>query len=421
MRHRSARCIFVDPLATQMTTMSTDAISVSPHDAALSDAIAWTREVLADPERETLPEERVDLASFTPAQIEALLMEAFGERRFRASQVTQWLFERLVQDFSAMTNVSQQLRARFERTLNIEALKFDQSHEAADGTVKLAFKCRDNAVIETVYIPSEGRNTLCISSQVGCAMGCTFCWTAKMGLRRNLTAAEIVGQVMHARRLMGERNGHIGNIVFMGMGEPLHNYDNVLQAIRVLTDEAGLNFSRRKITVSTSGLVPQIRKLGHDADVNLAISLNGTTDAQRGAIMPVNDRWNIEALMDALREYPLERRQRLTFEYVLIRDLNDTLDDARRLVKLMRGVKGKVNLIPFNPHPHTPFQTPDEATIDAFQQHLVANHVNCFRRVTRGQEEMAACGQLGKPGDRKEPPHLRKRLELLRGQLATKA
>lgn len=289
-------------------------------------------------------------------------------------------------------------------------------------TVKFTMELADGLETESVAIPMRHRDgsvtrTLCVSSQVGCAMGCTFCWTAKMGLHRNLTVAEIVDQVVWARRLMAEHNGHIGNIVFMGMGEPLHNYDNVVRAIKILTDEFGLDFSRRKITVSTSGLVPALERFGQEVDVSLAVSLNGTTNEQRSSIMPVNDRWSIEELMACLRAYPLEKRERITLEYVLIRDLNDSLDDARRLVKLVRGLPSKINLIPFNPHPHTPFQTPDEDVIDRFQAYLVEHNVSCFRRRTRGQDEMAACGQLGKPGE-KEPPHVRKRLDKFRAKAA---
>ena len=362
-----------------------------------------------------LPEaERVELKGLTYEQVEALLVQGLGEKRFRAQQVFQWMYLHLAPEASAMTNLARPLRERLERLTSVSSLEHVASYPSADGTTKLTFRCRDHAVIETVYIPAEGRNTLCISSQVGCAMGCTFCWTAKMGLRRNLSVAEIVDQVVWARRLMGDKNGHIGNIVFMGMGEPLHNYDHVVRSIQILTDNRGLDFSRRKITVSTSGLVPQLERLGQETDINIAISLNATTDEQRSSIMPINDRWNIEALMACLREYPLEQRQRITFEYVMIKGLNDSMQDAKRLVKLMRGMKAKVNLIPFNTHPNSPFETPDEQTIDAFQEHLRQHHVSCFRRATRGRDEMAACGQLGRPGDRKEPLHVRKRLEAFR-------
>jgi 23S rRNA (adenine2503-C2)-methyltransferase len=393
----------------------------APEQAAhVREALAWLetwRGERADGERWPLPQERLDLKDFGRDELVTLMQAGFGEKRFRGQQLFGWLYQRLASDLEQMTDLSKAFRERLDRLFAVSALEVVGQHEAKDGTTKIAFKCRDGSVMETVYIPSEGRNTLCISSQVGCAMGCTFCWTAKMGLHRNLTVAEIVDQVVWARRLMAEHNGHIGNIVFMGMGEPLHNYDNVVRAIKILTDEFGLDFSRRKITVSTSGLVPALERFGQEVDVSLAVSLNGTTNEQRSSIMPVNDRWSIEELMACLRAYPLEKRERITLEYVLIRDLNDSLDDARRLVKLVRGLPSKINLIPFNPHPHTPFQTPDEDVIDRFQAYLVEHNVSCFRRRTRGQDEMAACGQLGKPGE-KEPPHVRKRLDKFRAKAA---
>ncbi|MBA2661134.1 MAG: 23S rRNA (adenine(2503)-C(2))-methyltransferase RlmN [Bradymonadaceae bacterium] len=360
-------------------------------------------------------EGRFDLQDFTFAELAQLSIEGLGEKAYRGKQLFQWLYLHLAGSFDEMTNISKSSRAQLADVARVSALEHVGSHESADGTNKLTFRCHDGAIIETVFIPSENRNTLCISSQVGCAMGCTFCFTAKMGLKRNLSASEIVDQVAQARKLMGEKNGHIGNIVFMGMGEPLHNLDNVIRAIHILVDTNGLNFSRRKITVSTSGLVPQIRRLGEETDIQLAISLNATTDATRSSIMPVNDRWGLDELMACLREFPLDNRERITFEYVLIKDLNDTLDDAKRIMELTRNVPAKINLIPFNPHPNTPFETPSEQTIDAFQQYLLDRNVAVFRRRTRGQDEMAACGQLGKPGD-KEPAHVRKRLENFRNQ-----
>ncbi|RAL25275.1 23S rRNA (adenine(2503)-C(2))-methyltransferase RlmN [Lujinxingia litoralis] len=362
----------------------------------------------------------LDLKNFNRTELKRLFSEGFGEKAFRAKQVYQWLYLHMAEDFEAMTNLSRGLREKLSAQARVSALEYHGSHRAHDGTTKLTFKCDDGAVIETVYIPSEGRNTLCISSQVGCAMGCTFCYTAKMGLKRNLSTAEIVEQVVQARRRMGEVNGHIGNIVFMGMGEPLHNVDNVIRAIHILTDEEGLNFSRRKVTVSTSGLVPAIKRLGEETDVQLAISLNATTDETRGQIMPVNDRWDLETLIGALKEFPLSNRERITFEYVMIRDFNDTLEDAQRIIELTREIPSKINLIPFNPHPRTPFQTPPEERIDAFQKYLVDRNVGVYRRRTRGRDEMAACGQLGKPGE-KEPPHVRKRLEKFRNESSTNA
>ena len=358
-------------------------------------------------------DEHVDLMNLTREELVSFFKQGFDEPEFRGRQVSKWLYERRCESFDEMTNLSKELRATLKENARISPLRYNGAHPSEDGTTKLTFKCDDGAVVETVYIPSEKRNTLCISSQVGCAMGCTFCYTAKMGLKRNLSAAEIVDQVVQARREMTDVNGRIGNIVFMGMGEPLHNVDEVIQSIHILLDEEGLNFSRRKITVSTSGVVPAIQQLGQETDIQLAISLNATTDETRSQIMPVNDRWGIEELLDAARNYPITSRERITFEYVMIKDFNDSLEDARRLVKLTEDIPSKINLIPFNPHPKTPFETPSEATIDAFQKYLVDRHVGVYRRRTRGREEMAACGQLGKPGE-KEPPHVRKKLEAFR-------
>lgn len=380
----------------------------------VDDAVKWLESL--SPEDEVSEQEMLDLKDYTYKELVDLMMRGFGQKKFRGQQVFAWLYDKFAQDVDEMSNLSKGFRSRLARVARVSALEYTGKHESADGTVKLLFKCRDNSVVETVYIPSDGRNTLCISSQVGCAMGCTFCWTAKMGLHRHLSTAEIVEQVVQARKRMGDINGHIGNIVFMGMGEPLHNYDNVVRAIDLLTDQRGLDFSKRKITVSTSGVVSALEKLGHDVDVNIAISLNSTTDEQRSAIMPVNDRWNIEELLGALRRYPLEKRQRITFEYVMIKDFNDTIDDAKRLVRMLSTLPSKVNLIPFNPHPNSPFLPPAEEVVDAFRDYLVSKNMSCFRRKTRGQEEMAACGQLGKPGD-KEPAHVRKKLAPFRAEM----
>ncbi len=365
-----------------------------------------------------LPElERVDLKNFTREQLVRLVVEGYGEKAFRAQQVYEWLYRHLVASFEEMTNLSKAFRATLESTARVAPIRNVGTHGSTDGTAKLQFECDDQAVVESVYIPYASHVTLCISSQVGCAMGCTFCYTAKMGLVRHLSTAEIVDQVVQARRLALENDSLITNIVFMGMGEPLHNYDNVLQATHILIDQQGLDFSRRRVTVSTSGLVDPMRRFMEHSDAQLAVSLNATNDLVRSKIMPINDRWDLAELMKALHELPLDRRQRITLEYVLLKDINDSLDDAKRLVGLVHGLPCKVNLIPFNPHPGTPFETPSEEAIDAFQQHLINANVSVFRRQTRGRDEMAACGQLGKPGLRKEPAHLRKRLDLLRQEL----
>jgi 23S rRNA (adenine2503-C2)-methyltransferase len=359
------------------------------------------------------PGERVDLMNYSLEELKKLVEGGLGERDFRADQIFEWMYRHLAADFDAMTNLSKDFRAKLDDVARVSPISFKGAHPSGDGTTKLTFKCDDNAVIETVLIPAKNRNTLCVSSQVGCAMGCTFCYTAKMGLKRNLTTAEIVAQVVEARRRMTDEFGRIGNIVFMGMGEPLHNYDNVVRAIHVLTDQLGLDFSKRRVTVSTSGLVPELKKLGEDTDVQLAVSLNGTNDEQRSELMPVNDRWGIDELLETLRDFPLENRERITFEYVLIKGITDRPEDAQRLVELVRDIPSKVNIIPFNPHPKTPFETPTEERIDQFQQYLIDNHVHVLRRATRGRDSMAACGQLGEPGD-EEPKHVKMRLDEFR-------
>jgi len=386
----------------------------SPHVlAAIETLQALEARLKAEPDTLLEPEERLNLLDFSMEELQQLVTEGMGERKFRANQLFGWLYARLARDFDEMTNLSKDFRGRLQRATRLAPIEFmGVQKTGADGTSKITFKCDDNAIIETVLIPSETRNTLCISSQVGCAMGCTFCFTAKMGLRRHLTTAEIIGQVVLARQHLSPEVGRIGNIVFMGMGEPLHNYDNVIRAVHILTHEDGLDFSRRRVTISTSGLVPQLRKLGHDIDVQLAISLNGTSDEQRSKLMPVNDRWGIQELLDCVREYPLEKRQRVTFEFVLLKGITDRIEDAERLADLVHDLPCKVNIIPFNPHPGTPFETPDEKQIDRFQEHLIKRGIHVLRRATRGRDEMAACGQLGKPGDRKLPAHLRKRLEI---------
>lgn len=362
-------------------------------------------------------ESKLDIKEFDRSELSTLLIEGLGLQAFRADQVFQWLYAHRVDDFESMTNLSKDLRKTLDTHFRISPVEFKDAYDAKDGTTKLTFKCDDSAVVESVLIPFQTHTALCISSQVGCAMGCTFCYTAKMGLSRHLTVAEIVEQVVAARNYAEEQGETIKNIVFMGMGEPLHNVDAVIRACAILTDNHGLDFSRRRVTVSTSGLVDAIKVFMEEASVQLAVSLNATTDVTRSKIMPVNDRWDLDALLGCLRELPLEKRQRITFEYVLLKGVNDSLEDAERIIELTRDIPSKINLIPFNPHPKTPFETPDESAIDAFQNYLIERNISCFRRKTRGRDEMAACGQLGEPGERKTPRHLRKRLEALHEEL----
>ena len=348
-----------------------------------------------------LAPDKIQIKDMTREALRVFLEEESGEPRFRTEQIFNWIYARRVNDFGEMTNLPKALRTKLAETCSLHRIVPHRIYPSPDGTCKLTFKCHDGALIEAVWIPNERRNTLCVSSQVGCAMGCTFCLTAKMGLLRNLSIGEITDQILHARRLFPEEaHGRLSNIVMMGMGEPLHNYDNAVEAMRLMTDEKGIGLSNRKVTVSTSGLVPAIEKLGQDININLAVSLNATTDEVRDEIMPINKRWNIQTLLSALEAYPLRQRRRITIEYVLLEGLNDSMQDAARLARLLRKLPCKINLIPWNPHPDSPFQRPGRAQIERFQAHLIDNHFNALIRETRGIEAMAACGQLGKPGER---------------------
>jgi 23S rRNA (adenine2503-C2)-methyltransferase len=302
-----------------------------------------------------------------------------------------------VASFAAMSDVPQLLREQLADDFHLPALTPAVVACASDGTRKLLFLLDERAAIESVIIPDPPRLTLCISSQAGCGMGCTFCATARLGLRRNLTATEIVGQVLAAQAQLraGER---ISNVVFMGMGEPLANYDSVVQAIEILTADWGVGLSARRITVSTVGLVPAMRRLVHDTGVNLAVSLSATTDGQRERLMPVNRRYPLAALMAVCRSLPIPQRRRITFEYVMLAGVNDAVEDATRLAGLLRGIRSKVNVIPFNAFPGAGFACPPEAAVRSFQERLLAAGVHATIRQSRGREIQAACGQLALAG-----------------------
>jgi 23S rRNA (adenine2503-C2)-methyltransferase len=299
------------------------------------------------------------------------------------------------------------LREELARRTRLVTLGRSREQVSEDGTIKWAFRTADGKEIESVYLPEPDRRTLCVSTQVGCAVGCTFCLTGTMGLSRNLTAGEIVDQVHRANRRLVERGAAPGprpltNLVFMGMGEPLANYRNLKLALDLLLSSEGPNFSHRRVTVSTSGLVPVMRRLGAETPVKLAVSLNATTDAQRDAIMPVNRRYPLAELMRACREFPTRNGRRITFEYVLLGGVNDSLDDARRLADLVRGIPAKVNLIPYNENPGLGFRMPAPGAVQAFQELLVARNLTVVVRRSRGRDISAACGQLaaeGGPGD----------------------
>ncbi len=292
-----------------------------------------------------------------------------------------------------MSNLPLALREALAAHFTLPTLQPVLVAHAEDDTRKLLFELDGRAAVEAVLIPDPPRLTLCISSQAGCGMGCEFCATARLGLLRNLSAAEIVGQVLSARALL-RADERISNIVFMGMGEPLANYAAVVEAIEMLTAEWGVAISARRITVSTVGLVPQMQRLVRDTHVNLAVSLAATTDAQRARLMPINRRYTLEALLAMCRALPIPQRRRITFEYVMLAGINDADDDAARLVRLLHGIRAKVNLIPFNPFPGAAFAASSPEVIQHFQERLLAHGVHATIRQSRGRDIQAACGQL---------------------------
>jgi 23S rRNA (adenine2503-C2)-methyltransferase len=334
----------------------------------------------------------MDIKEFTKAELEAWLLGK-GTKPFHARQVFRWLYQRGAETFAAMTDLSLSLRALLSQECSIERLTCLHLSPATDGTCKYLFALADHRQIESVLIPAEDRLTLCISSQVGCAMGCRFCATAQVRPVRDLTAGEIVSQVWEVQRTLppGER---LTNLVFMGMGEPLANYEQLVKALAIVTAEWGLNFSPRRVTVSTVGLVPQMRRLLEETNVNLTVSLTATTDLLRDELMPVNRRYPLKQLLDTCRTLPIAPRKRVTFAYIMLRGINDSDDDARRLIKLLHGLRAKVNLIPFNPFPGAPFLPTPRPQLERFRQHLLDRGVHATVRESRGQEVLAACGQL---------------------------
>ncbi|MBI3301939.1 MAG: 23S rRNA (adenine(2503)-C(2))-methyltransferase RlmN [Deltaproteobacteria bacterium] len=334
----------------------------------------------------------MDIKEFTKAELEAWLLEK-GEKPFRARQTLKWLYQRGAETFAEMTDLPSTLRTTLTQEFSIDRLTCVHLSPAADGTRKYLFALTDHRQIESVLIPAEDRLTLCLSSQVGCAMGCRFCATAQVRPVRDLTAGEIISQVWEAQRSLsaGER---LTNLVFMGMGEPLANYDQLVKALTIATSEWGLNFSPRRVTVSTVGLVPQMRRLLEETNVNLTVSLTATTDRLRDELMPVNKRYPLEQLLDTCRTLPIAPRKRITFAYTMLKGVNDSDDAARRLTRLLHGLRAKVNLIPFNPFPGAPFLSTPRPQIDRFRQFLLDKGVHATVRESRGQDVQAACGQL---------------------------
>ncbi len=338
-----------------------------------------------------------------PVLAEALAQAGTPERqvKMRASQIWSWLYQKGARDFDGMTNLSKAYRAQLAEAFGLERPQVVTRQISADGTRKYLLRIAGGHEVEAVYIPEEDRGTLCISSQVGCTLTCSFCHTGTQKLVRNLTAAEIVGQILVARDDLGEWGKPaadkrlISNIVLMGMGEPLYNFDNVRDAMKIAMDGEGLSLSRRRITLSTSGVVPEIARAGEEIGCMLAISFHATTDEVRDKLVPINKKWNIEALIQACRDYPrLSNAERITFEYVMLKGVNDSDADAKRLVRLIAGIPAKINLIPFNPWPGAPYERSDWDRIESFAEIVNRAGYASPIRTPRGEDIMAACGQL---------------------------
>lgn len=330
----------------------------------------------------------IDVKNLSLEELESFLL-GVGKEKYRARQIFKWVYQKQATSFAEMTNLSKEFRQDLAARAMISTLQPEVVELSVDGTRKYLFRLADGNCVESVLIPEEGRNTLCISSQVGCAMGCAFCLTGTFKLTRNLTCAEIINQVCAVQQEVP-----VNNVVFMGMGEPLANLDNVIRALKILTYPDGMQISTRKVTVSTSGLVPELERLGREVTVNLAVSLNATTDEERDRLMPVNRSYPLKELLAACKRFPLPGNRMITFEYVLISGVNDSLDDAKRLVKLIHGIPAKVNLIAFNEHEGCSLCRPDQPTIDRFHKFLLDKNITVITRSSRGADISAACGQL---------------------------
>ncbi|PJE30382.1 23S rRNA m(2)A-2503 methyltransferase [Pseudooceanicola antarcticus] len=366
-----------------------------------------TQDVLTIPRK--LPEGARNLVGLTrPLLREALIEIGTPEKqaKMRVNQLWQWIYHWGVRDFAQMTNLAKDFRANLAENFTIELPEIVSKNVSADGTRKYLVKIAGGHEVEVVYIPETDRGTLCVSSQVGCTLTCSFCHTGTQKLVRNLTPGEIVGQIMLVRDDLGEwpepgtgtgENGPrlLSNIVLMGMGEPLYNFEGVRDAMKIAMDGEGIALSRRRITLSTSGVVPEIARAAEEIGCLLAVSFHATTDEVRDKLVPINKRWNIETLLDALREYPrLSNSERITFEYVMLKGVNDSDEDARRLVRLIKGIPAKINLIPFNEWPGSPYERSDWSRIEAFADIVHKAGYASPIRTPRGEDIMAACGQL---------------------------
>jgi 23S rRNA (adenine2503-C2)-methyltransferase len=358
---------------------------------------------IEDPRSFLNPMYRHDLAELDLGELEQAL-ETIGHPRFHARQLFQWVHRRGVTDFAEMTDLGRELRASLAGAFRIVTPELARKETSSDGTTKFLLRLEDGQMIESVFIPDTPANTMCLSTQVGCAMKCGFCLTGKMGIIRNLTAGEIAGQVRVLARELGMLQSRF-NIVLMGMGEPLHNYDAVMKALRMLNDEHGLAVNPRRVTLSTVGVLPALEKLATEPLMpNLAISLHATTEEQRDALVPINRKYGLQELLDACRRFPVKRRARITFEYVMLKDVNDTDEDARRLVRLLHGIKAKVNLLPLNEAAGIPYERPSDARVNRFAKIVADRGVTVSVRKSRGRDIRAACGQLITESSRQPSP-----------------
>ena len=333
-----------------------------------------------------------NLLDFTLEEMESFIA-SHGKEKYRARQIMKCLHQSGVRSFDEMTTLSKAFREKLNAIARVFRPQIVKIQKSQDGTQKALLRLEDGLFIESVLIPGKNHWTLCISTQAGCAMGCQFCLTARQGLKRHLTPSEIVGQMLAMMHETPE-GPHIKNIVMMGMGEPLANYDNTLRAIKIFTSDFGMGFSCRKITVSTCGLTPQIEKLGNDICINLAISLNAPDDETRNHLMPINRKYPIAKLLEACKNYPMPGRRMLTFEYILIDGINCSAADAEKLARLLKPLRCKLNLIVFNEFPGSPFKSPSAEVVHKFQQVLLDHHFTTILRASRGSDILAACGQL---------------------------
>jgi len=336
---------------------------------------------------------KTDLAGLELKELEDFVV-SLGDKKFHAKQIFNWIWKRGVTDFAAMTNLSRELRAALSEKSMVSLPEVVQHQVSTDGTQKFVLRLADGRQIESVFIPDTPKQTFCVSTQVGCAMGCAFCLTGKMGLLRHLTASEIAGQV---RLLAGSLHllDKSFNIVLMGMGEPLQNYDNTMKALRMLNEKEGLDMHPKRVTLSTVGLVPQMDRLAQEELMpNLAVSLHAASEEQRAAIVPPSKKYTMQDVIDACKRFPLSKRRRIMFEYVMLAGINDSDEDARKLVKVLSGVKAKVNLLPLNEAPGIPFERPSDERINKFAKILVGKGLMVSVRKSRGRDIRAACGQL---------------------------